>query len=222
MPADSGSHVFLGRVGPEPRELSDSALSGARAWYHVHCLMDGPQAPVAVALTRAGVVAGDRVNPGATLDIQGTSIWLVGPKDGQSALVSVERRFAPTHRSDTLLGELVTLTSWKSSGMGLEITPGKWHNPWTNILGMGLGLLKATGGRVWFGTHVDTSLPPPPTAEALARSAGLFPLDPSDGPLLLPGNPALYCCAFEPRVFLYLAKLAGGRQFGPGGEPWQS
>lgn len=214
---DTGAHVFLGLVGRTPIEVADPELAGARAWYHVHCVMDGPQSPVAVSLTQAGVLAGDRVNPGDYLDLQGSSIWLVGPKDGQSALVSVERRHAPTHRSRSLLGELNTMTSWKATGIGIPLTPGQWSNPWTNILGLGFGLVSVSGrGPAWIGTHVNASHPPPPTPTDLLTTAGLFPIYPGHPPLLLPGNPALFATAYEQGVTLHLLKVAGGRQFGTG------
>lgn len=220
MPLPLVDGFWLGRVGREPVNIVDPELSGfGRTWMHVNCIMEGPQAPVCASLTRAGAMSGDRVNPGDWWETQvlAGGIWLCGPKDGAQALVAVEKRLVPTNQQRSLLGELVTMTSWKSTLLGVEVTPGKYHRPWTNILGLGFGWFWASGrGPVWMGTHMGDDSGPPPSDAAMAVTGGAFPLMPNLPPQLLPGNPALTCFAYEPGVTLHLCKIGGGRQFGTG------
>ena len=216
-------HVFTGQVGKEPVLFPANTSERIRGCYHVVCADSEGNAPIKVALTQAGVVGGDRVDPGTSIDLVGDGVWIVGPKDGNLADVSIERRFQPSHRSISPLGEYQAITTYKSDGVGVDLLAGHWHAIVTNILGaisMHV-LVMGSGPPAWIGTHMDVRPDPasptkwsgpPPEQQDLANVGGAAPL--LHGQLReIPGNPLLFAFAYQPGVVLYCWKVCRGRAF---------
>jgi hypothetical protein len=197
-------HIYTGKTSPAPVKYGSEP-----GWYHVVAYRDGVHG-IAVAATQETLLAGggDRLDPGSSLDLYGEGVWLAGPKTSGRAVVSIELRERQTYIHVDPLGQYQTISANKAAQTRV-LPRNQWVNIACTVAGMIAYDLRAEGGTVWVGTHVDQSQPP----NTQPDSAGAWPLFPDDPPYRLSGNPCLFVYTFDLGTRLHFIKHARGREF---------
>jgi hypothetical protein len=151
---------------------------------------------------------GTRIYPGGGCSINGTGVWVCGPLYGRPPIVSIEQRGTPTYVWADPRAQQSVSASLKAHRM--DLAPNVWRAFSTGIIGMTSFKLRAFGGVVWVGTHLDTTKPPTTENPAMGDA---FPLCPGDGWFEAQGNGDYYAWTDSPGVQLIMVKLCGGYDF---------
>lgn len=145
-------------------------------------------APIRIAKDLSVVESGggEVLWPGSAADMKGPFYFRTAA--GGNCFVWAESRPTVTEIHHDPMGHLRAQVTWKPSYR--DPVPGQWMCVTSNVQGMNGVLCRAEGHLIYVGTHVNTTLPP---LAADPLSVGVpWPLQPTDPPLHIPGNPILY------------------------------
>ena len=183
-------------------------FGGDLAWYHVGVEADDAH-PIRVALSSEALLAGggDTLYPGTTIDLYGPGVWIKAPKVSGLPFVWVEQRLAPSFTAVDTLGQQRAINGSKVAVF--DLTPGVWRNIASDIVGMIAWEVRAEGGKVWVGTHLDTKRPP---YDPNPLTGAAWPLE--DGEKMRDeGNPTILVWSDVPGAKIRFRKIVRGRAF---------